>query len=325
MDALTALLSFSTGVMKGASEEQAAKQKAIDKRIEKILDSKYEQAKTEHKAEYDSYTKRANNISAMRAAGSWEEAERIWATKVLDMDDDAYVDAKRRGESFDVSNEAINAYLGEKPTLKSIEEADYNVTVPNKLADKLSKAFGGPGFKSVEDQMVALQEANRKEYPPISDTEKTAGLRYADKKREESQINWTKTSNVKSNLEALQTEIDRQAMTSAEVDPTLARRYAFADFKTLKDDEITRMAGNALSMGYAALNEDKSINLEAINEYYYNEVIKPRIDAHVANLYKEYGAGKSEAKPSSFADRSSCEGAGFIWFEGKCKVNPRNQ
>jgi hypothetical protein len=162
------LLNVGAGVLKGASDEQAAKQAKVDKRIEQILNNQLEVAKSRHKTEYEDYAKRGAVAKAIESAGSDFEKEQLYAQHVMGMDYKSFVDFKKRGGSYRdaITEEKIAAYRGDEPLFNYDIKPEYeDVVVPNRLYNGLREAIGRNKKPSVEEQLAAIDAKYRAKQP----------------------------------------------------------------------------------------------------------------------------------------------------------------
>jgi len=140
-------LGLGTGIMQGANEEQKAKQERIDKRIEKLMDNRYELAKSKHKSEYESYLKRKTEKESIRSAGQLGVVK--YLTDIGVKDPEKFM---RNNPDYQIPEEYF--YAGDEPIFDYATDVDFEVTVPNRLASKIAGVFGKE-TPSTEEQISA--------------------------------------------------------------------------------------------------------------------------------------------------------------------------
>lgn len=145
-----------TGGMEAVAEEQQARNKALQKKIEKIQASALERSKSKYTAESKDFYERKAKLSPLLDVTDVAQREYDYAIamdKVKNMEE--FKAFKDSGGKYAVSDDDIRAAIGDEPIF-SYDETEYDTVRAPSVAKELA---GKLGFDVTKDESVASQMA----------------------------------------------------------------------------------------------------------------------------------------------------------------------
>jgi hypothetical protein len=174
LDASSILLALGAGTVEGIEKAQERREKELEKRIKTLTSGpNVELAKSKHKEAYKEYSDRKNKISPLMAIGNLEQREMQYAMDVRGMSYDEFVKAKQAGHDFqkDVSNEALQAQIGDEPIASYMTEEELAAIEAPSVLRGMGATFGiGERDKSIDQQIEELRAKKQARATPAQPT-----------------------------------------------------------------------------------------------------------------------------------------------------------